>query len=172
MKPIKNRIFCRDCGRSKMLFETEKKALTFIKFNGQEMIEETGYAPTRAYFCIACNGYHVTSSSHNLNIKSPTEKIVEDFKDVAGKQKIQNEKHKALKKERDAEHSRILQSINELCESVESQLSLSNLTVLNETFASINLKLGLLKSMGCKKKKLIKVSNKIFELESKMRTLK
>ena len=26
MKPIKNRVFCRDCGKAKMLFEDEKKA--------------------------------------------------------------------------------------------------------------------------------------------------
>ena len=33
MKPTKCKVFCLDCGRSKMLFDTEKKAQTFIKFN-------------------------------------------------------------------------------------------------------------------------------------------
>ena len=33
-----------------MRFETEKKALNFIKFNSQEIEKETGKAPTRCYF--------------------------------------------------------------------------------------------------------------------------
>ena len=47
MKPSK-RIYCRECGRSKLLFETEKKALTFIKFNADEIEAETGRKPERA----------------------------------------------------------------------------------------------------------------------------
>ena len=39
MKPSKNKVFCYDCGRNKMLFETEKKANTFLKFNA-DVIEE------------------------------------------------------------------------------------------------------------------------------------
>ena len=37
MKPTKNRVYCRDCGRVKMLFETEKQADTFIRFNRDEI---------------------------------------------------------------------------------------------------------------------------------------
>ena len=44
MKP-KNRVFCYDCGRPKLLFETEKKALNFIKFNADE-INEYEYCTT------------------------------------------------------------------------------------------------------------------------------
>ena len=29
----KNRVLCPDCGREKMLFETEKKAKLFIEYN-------------------------------------------------------------------------------------------------------------------------------------------
>ncbi len=79
MKPTKNRVFCYDCGRHKMVFETEKKANTFIKFNSGEIEKETGQAPTRAYFCIACNGWHVTSKNEVLNIKSKTELVLEEF---------------------------------------------------------------------------------------------
>lgn len=61
MKP-KNRIFCMQCHRSKLLFETEKKAFNFIKFNADEIMEETGRAPNRVYYCSCCGGYHVTSS--------------------------------------------------------------------------------------------------------------
>jgi len=61
MKPIKNQIFCVACGRPKMLFET--KADNFIKFNSSEMMEESGKAPIRSYYCEICGGYHVTSNN-------------------------------------------------------------------------------------------------------------
>lgn len=61
MKPKKNRVFCYDCNRTKMLFETEKQALNCIKFNADEIREDSGYAPKRAYFCEACCGWHLTS---------------------------------------------------------------------------------------------------------------
>lgn len=60
MKPSKNKVFCYDCGRIKMLFESEKKANTFIKFNSEEIEDSNGFAPVRSYFCAACNGWHVT----------------------------------------------------------------------------------------------------------------
>ena len=44
-----------------MLFSTLKKAQNFIKFNGDEIMEETGIRPARVYYCQLCCGYHVTS---------------------------------------------------------------------------------------------------------------
>lgn len=61
MKP-KNRVFCVQCNRSKLLFESESKAKNFIKFNAEEIRKENGKAPNRVYFCESCGGYHVTSS--------------------------------------------------------------------------------------------------------------
>lgn len=61
MKPTKNRVFCPDCWRAKMVFPTLKKALNFIRYNKQDIIKEHGYAPVRAYYCGACNGWHLTS---------------------------------------------------------------------------------------------------------------
>jgi hypothetical protein len=61
MKPSKCKRFCADAGKTKMVFETEKKAMTFIKFNADEIKAETGYCPTRAYYCVSCGGYHLTS---------------------------------------------------------------------------------------------------------------
>jgi hypothetical protein len=58
-----------------MLFETEKKAETFIKFNSEEIEAETGFKPERSYFCIACNGWHITHQKEILNIPSRTERI-------------------------------------------------------------------------------------------------
>jgi hypothetical protein len=63
MKPNKSKVYCRDAGRSKILFETEKKAMNFIKFNAEDIKAASGFCPTRAYFCIPCGGYHVTSNN-------------------------------------------------------------------------------------------------------------
>ena len=60
MKPS-HRIFCPDAGRSKLRFETEKKALNFIRFNADDIEREHGYRPIRAYYCVACGCWHVTS---------------------------------------------------------------------------------------------------------------
>lgn len=64
MKPTKNLYFCCDCGRPKMLFKTEKKALTFIRFNAEEIAASNadGKAPVRVYHCVACGGWHTTGS--------------------------------------------------------------------------------------------------------------
>lgn len=62
MKPTKNKVFCLAIRRTKMVFEEERKALNFIKFNRDVILEETGYAPTRAYYCPFCLGWHVTSN--------------------------------------------------------------------------------------------------------------
>lgn len=46
-----------------MLFETKAKAYNFIKFNSSEIMEESGKAPIRSYYCEICGGYHVTSNN-------------------------------------------------------------------------------------------------------------
>lgn len=61
-KPNKCRVMCPDIGRQKMLFETEAKAKNFIKFNGEELTDDT--SKLRVYWCDACGGYHI--SSHEL----------------------------------------------------------------------------------------------------------
>lgn len=60
MRPNK-RIFCRECSRKKILFDTEKKALNFIKWNGDEIEATTGRRPVRVYYCTCCGGWHTTS---------------------------------------------------------------------------------------------------------------
>jgi hypothetical protein len=89
MKPTKNRIFCRDCSRVKMFFETEQKAQNFIKFNGDEIKTESGYSPNRSYYCMFCNGWHVTSRIEILEV-SRSQKIYEEIK--AQKKQIVNVK--------------------------------------------------------------------------------
>lgn len=61
MKPVKNRMFCLECKRAKMLFESKSKAINFIKFNSDEIKNKNGIAPTRVYYCNSCGGWHVTS---------------------------------------------------------------------------------------------------------------
>lgn len=86
MKPA-HRTYCRDCGRKKILFETEKKALNFIKWNADEIEEESGYRPHRAYFCDCCGGWHVTSMVTIPHV-SRTDKIIEQFKKSKNSKKI------------------------------------------------------------------------------------
>ena len=50
MKPTRNKIHCPECGRAKMLFESEEKAINFMRFNNEQIKEETGKAPVRAYY--------------------------------------------------------------------------------------------------------------------------
>lgn len=54
----KHRVFCPLAMRQKMVFETEQKALRFIKFNAKNF--DSGVVPTRAYYCRGCGGYHLT----------------------------------------------------------------------------------------------------------------
>jgi len=79
MKPTKNRVYCNDVGSPKMLFQTEKKANRFIQFNSEEIESENGYSPVRAYFCIFCNGWHVTSKNDRSNAVSKTEQLLNKY---------------------------------------------------------------------------------------------
>lgn len=69
MKPTKNLYYCCDCGKTKMLFKTEKKALTFLRFNVDEIASRNadGKAPVRVYHCVACGGWHTTSLEHPVH---------------------------------------------------------------------------------------------------------
>lgn len=71
MKP-KYRVYCPAIRRTKMLFETEKKALLFIEYNGPELEKDGKKAENlRAYFCAACGGWHITSK--NLPVEKQEE---------------------------------------------------------------------------------------------------
>lgn len=68
---------CPDCGRPKMLFETESKAKNFIKFNGSD-VEYRG--ELRTYYCPACGGYHISSKEHKKNYDSQTERLIDAYR--------------------------------------------------------------------------------------------
>lgn len=75
MKPIKNRFFCIECQRPKILFESKSKAINFIKYNSNEIKEDNGVAPIRTYLCKSCGGWHVTSSTRPV----PERKRIQQF---------------------------------------------------------------------------------------------
>ena len=89
-----------------MLFETQKKADTFIRFNSEEIKEENGYCPMRSYFCIACNGWHVTSRVENVNLLSKSEIVMDKYRffiEIREKRKMRDRMKRAERRKRVAE---------------------------------------------------------------------
>lgn len=85
MKPTKNRYFCVDANKPKILFKSEGAAKRFIEYNAEEILEEEGRAPVRVYYCIACAGWHVTSQKEpDHRKKSKTERYFEKHKVFIG----------------------------------------------------------------------------------------
>ena len=78
MPKPKNRVFCRDCRRPKLLFETEKKAETFIRFNGDE-VNSGGDSELRVYYCTACCGYHITSKPFDPGYDRRTDRAIRAY---------------------------------------------------------------------------------------------
>ena len=69
---------CPDCGRAKMLFETEKEANTFLKFN-MDAVNPDGTRNMRVYYCPACCGWHISSHEYNGN-GSKTDRLIAAYK--------------------------------------------------------------------------------------------
>ena len=61
-----------------MLFPTKEKAERFMEYNSDEIDEETGRRPVRAYFCIACGGWHITSQEDSIQIHSAVDKYFQE----------------------------------------------------------------------------------------------
>lgn len=77
MKP-KNRIFCPDCGKPKMLFETERKAQDFLKWNADEI---EGGELLHPYYCKACCGWHLSHVRHRKEYDSRMEERINAFRE-------------------------------------------------------------------------------------------
>lgn len=118
MKPTKNRVFCNECRRPKMLFETEKKALLFMKFNNEEIASENDIVPTRAYFCEACGGWHLTHFSAPQQNKSKTQRVIEYMHTQQAIRKAQAEARKQLLDEqnkiRQETHTEVINQLSEI----------------------------------------------------------
>lgn len=61
MKPIRNHVYCPQCGKTKMQFSTKQEADLFILYNADDISDASGYAPVRSYFCETCQCWHLTS---------------------------------------------------------------------------------------------------------------
>ena len=65
---------CPDCGRPKMLFETERKANDFIRWNGDEI--DTHGGQLRAYYCPSCCGWHISHYRYHESYEHRTENLI------------------------------------------------------------------------------------------------
>ncbi len=64
-----------------MLFETEKKAQNFIKFNGQDILRDgQTIDQIRVYYCPSCCGYHITSKPFKEAYNHNTERLLKEYK--------------------------------------------------------------------------------------------
>lgn len=82
MKPTHNKVFCLPSNKPKMLFENRKKAENFIRFNGPEILENTGKAPVRSYYCPFCGGWHVTSNPSYAAGIAMDQRVKESFDSI------------------------------------------------------------------------------------------
>ncbi len=81
MKPKNNRVMCPECFRQKMLFETQKQADNFIKWNGEDI--DTNGGELRSYYCPACGGYHISSKPYRKVYEHNTENLIKRYeKDI------------------------------------------------------------------------------------------
>ena len=72
----KNRVLCPDCGREKILFETEKKANLFIEYNWESLTDDKD--KLRIYYCPACCGYHISSHKYKRDNRN-TERLINNY---------------------------------------------------------------------------------------------
>lgn len=135
MKPCKNRFYCNDCNRVKMLFSSESKAANFIKFNSEEMEK----APTRSYFCISCNGWHLTSSSDTWKSKSRTEIIIDKYNSIKDTKELEKPKNPNLITEEDL--ARIKKEIETISLVIDPLLSELNMMYKYDIFDGFQEKL-------------------------------
>ena len=68
---------CPECFRPKMLFETQKQADNFIKWNGSDIDTQGG--ELRSYFCKACGGWHITSKPYKESYEYNTENLIKRY---------------------------------------------------------------------------------------------
>lgn len=85
MKP-KNRVFCPDCGRQKMLFETERKAQDFLRWNSDEIHNGELLHP---YYCHACCGWHLSHVEHREEYDSRMDERISMYRESKSGQKWQ-----------------------------------------------------------------------------------
>jgi len=164
MKPTKNRVYCKDCGRHKMLFETEKKAYVFIKFNSEEIESDSGYSPIRSYYCMFCNGWHVTSSTEHINIKSKTEIVL----DLYNQDREKRAKIAEIKKNKTEILNKHLKNVERQIEILDAIKVYGNLNRLNENLKIAFKELEIAKSIDGSKNRKINIEDKLIKLQKEI----
>lgn len=61
-----------------MLFETERKANGFIRWNGDELHVPEG-CELRAYYCPSCCGWHISHQRHKEHYDRQTDNLINAF---------------------------------------------------------------------------------------------
>lgn len=72
----KNRIMCPDCGKQKMLFESEAKANNFIKWNKDDF---SNGDELRSYYCPACCGWHISHQKFHKSMEGRTDQLIDAY---------------------------------------------------------------------------------------------
>ena len=86
---------CPDCGRSKMQFETKEKAERFIRFNGQDIVNDV--SKLRVYFCEGCNCFHISSKKIWNGHKNRLTNLIKAYhKDMEFKQEETKTNYEAI----------------------------------------------------------------------------
>lgn len=111
--------------RTKILFETERKAENFIRFNSAEIAEQSGYSPVRSYYCIVCDGWHVTSVKDAGKIPDRAAAVVEEFKKAKQLKAEAKERRSALRKEWRDKQEEVLSRIRQNVLTIERQMAIS-----------------------------------------------
>lgn len=163
MKPIKNQIFCYGCRKHKMLFESQKKADNFIRYNSEGIQEENGKSPVRSYYCEMCGGYHVTSN--------PSKEIGERLDQ---RDRLRIESLSTYKKETE-EINAISDSLSQRLERIRTLIFFGEFDEAEDLFSICDLDIEELSSYqfhgGAKLRKLQNRVNKMSELLSSVKGL-
>lgn len=160
MKPTKSKVYCLDAGRSKILFESEKKAGNFLKFNTNEILKTANHAPVRSYFCKACNGWHVTSSAVVLNIPTHVDKVMDSFHEEQKNRAEWKEKLKDVRHASTEMSLKLLEAIDkriaEIQKKIENKAAAADIRMLLED--SLNDLASAKKFVGhVKRKKILEI---------------
>lgn len=171
MKPSKHRVYCQDCGRHKLNFESEKKANTFIKFNSEDIEEESGYAPKRVYYCISCGGWHLTSNEQALQSKSRSERMIERYEKDKEKRALEKERATKLRLEKAPEITKRLHNVRCLIKKAKEYLEESNLSQCTVSLNGAATELKVAWTISGREKAMKKLRIAINELREKVKII-
>ena len=176
MKPTKNKIYCNDSGKPKMLFKTKEKANRFIEFNSEEIESESGYSPIRSYFCVSCNGWHVTSKEERFNIALKTEQLFDLFTDKGKSKLTEKEREIAEKKQKEEFDKENVLDLRGFYTKIDNRISdletiIERVNYYSESLVMIYEYLEYIKQFGVNKKLLRDVSAAIYLLGNEIKNI-